>query len=61
MPKEIAIEIPKEARRAALARAVQRRWMPAMSRMPSVVSASVAASAKKGIVERGRNDSTSAV
>ena len=60
-PKEIAIEIAKMPRSRPLARAVQRRRKPAMSRRPRAVSATVEATARNGIVTRGMNESTSPV
>jgi hypothetical protein len=51
MPKEIAIEKAKRARRTALRDAVQPVRMPRMRRMPRAVSAMVAATAKGRIVE----------
>jgi hypothetical protein len=61
MPPEIAIATAKSARRMAAAVAVQRRRKPASSAMPRIVSAIVAAIARNGASDFGRNEFTSAV
>ena len=61
IPPEMAMAMPKMARRMALPSAVHRGRKPAIRAMPRVVSAIVAATAMNGYVAAGRNELTSPV
>jgi hypothetical protein len=52
-PKEIAIAVPNIASRTALASETHRDHLPDISRIPSDVSATVAAHARSAIVAGG--------
>jgi hypothetical protein len=60
-PKEIDIAVPNIASRMADARETHRGHSPTISRIPSVVSVTVAVHAREGMIAAGKKEFTCAV